>query len=522
MLQEKKMEPRLGPLDIVLYAAILCIHYPLRIAFATYRLIKATIVKAVSVPRQFLNYTILLLTGTEETLEKKLIDILNLLSTLPSYILGKLQSTSNLQNKTEGTNNELNQSTKKDNFETYLEIILSFKQKLSDIVYKLLVTIINIWGQLILFPLKLALFPLKVAKNVITTVLNFPDPQESTMEKKVNQSVFERIYNFFFIILRKVQFYLILIITKIEKLVYQLSELIRTTPRHLFDAIKQIYIRVLQAVALSMIFIYNLARYGLLYVIYYINIVMQKIKGKQPTEPTMQMQTASSLSSSPRDLQSLIKENSKLKDALTRSQRKNENHKCEQQIKDLQNQLRDVQLSFDKERQQYKRDIDKLKQELNQNNSEKLNEFNGERVKLQSEIKKLQNLIAEVQKENEQESRIKKQEAIDLDNERNQLQEQIQTLQLQVVSLQKQNETNALSYSENSQQMKVSFNAEREELQQEIQNLQNKIAELEEAQNKGKNNDRDHQVNDENEELSMKNNIDSVNKTKKKRVTTAY
>ncbi|KAK5641857.1 hypothetical protein RI129_010404 [Pyrocoelia pectoralis] len=502
MVQEKKMESRLGPLDVILYVAILCVHYPLRIVLASYRLIKATIVKAALIPRLILGYTTALLTIILESSEKKIIEILNVLASLPSYLLKKANQYTKLVTgkKSEISNDPKTGVKEEKDLTNYTELFTSLVKKASDTVYGFLVAFANVWRHILLLPLKLSLFPLKVAKNLITTLLNLPSDQKTEMDRGERRSLATHLGDYLFIVLANLQYYLIYVIAIIERLMSQLSSLARTTPRHIFDLIKIIYLRLLQFVAVTVIFLYNVGRYSFFYVFIFVSRALSRRRQGQVTESTAHTNSSSE------DLEVLVQENSKLKEALARAKTKNENHKCEQQIKDLEGQLGEIQVAFDKERQEYKREIDKLKQ-----SNKKSSDFNSERTKLQSEIHKLQGLIAEVQKENEEEGRIKKQEAIDLDNERNQLQEQIQTLQLQVVALQKQNEAQASS----RKQMEIDFEKEREDLLQEIEHLQKRVEEMEDAQNEGKNNDHD-QVSE------MKNNrVDSINKAKKK-VNSAY
>lgn len=503
MVQEKKMESRLGPLDVILYVAILCVHYPLRIVLASYRLIKATIVKAALIPRLILGYTITLLTIIVESSEKKIIDILNVLASLPSYLLNQYTGVFS-KKRSEISNDPKTEVKEEKDLTNYTEYITSVVKKTSDTVYGLLVACANFWRHILLLPLKLSLFPLKVAKNLIATLLNLRSDKKTEMDQGERRSVATHLSDYLFIVLASLQYYLIYVIAIIERLMSQLSSLVRTTPRHIFDLIQIIYLRFLRYVALTVIFIYNVGRYSFFYVFILVSRALRRPTQGQVTEST------APANSSGEDLEVLIQENSRLKEALARAKTTNENHKCEQQIKDLEGQLREVQVAFDKERHEYKREIDKLKQ-----SNPKSSEFNSERTQLQGEIQKLQALIAEVQKENEEEGRIKKQEAIDLDNERNQLQERIQTLQLQVVALQKQNEAQASSYSESRKKMEMDFEKEREDLLQELEHLQKRVDEMEDAKNEGKNND--------NDQLSeMKNNrVDSVNKAKKK-VNSAY
>uniref|UniRef100_A0A1Y1KUU6 Uncharacterized protein n=1 Tax=Photinus pyralis TaxID=7054 RepID=A0A1Y1KUU6_PHOPY len=488
MVQENDMESRLGPLDVVLYAAILCVHYPLRIFLASYRLIKATIVKAAAIPRQILGYVTVSLTIVLESSEKKIIDILNLLASLPSYLLGKLsfsRKSAELNSQTE--------TKQESDLTSYTEIVLSAVKRTSDAIYGFLVACANFWRHIILLPLKLSLIPLKAVKNLTETLLNIPSEQKTEMDRPHQQSVMSHCVDYLFIVLANFQFYLIYAIAIIEKLMTQLSSLFISTPRHLFHALQLLYLRCLQLLAVSVVFVYNTVRYTFFYIVLLVNRAVKK-----PPRGTLENGT---------DRETLIEENSKLREELIRAKTNNDNQKCEQQIKDLEGQLNEVQVAFGKEREEYQREIEKLKQSTHPT------EFNTERTKLQGEIQRLQALIAEVRRESEEEGRLKKKEAVDLDNERNQLQERIQNLQQQVVSLQKQNEAMASSYSESRKQMQAEFDKERKDLLREIEILQRNLEEMKEAQSEGKEND--HRV-------DQSNNVDSVNKAKKKNVNSAY
>ncbi|KAB0794188.1 hypothetical protein PPYR_13808 [Photinus pyralis] len=457
MVQENDMESRLGPLDVVLYAAILCVHYPLRIFLASYRLIKATIVKAAAIPRQILGYVTVSLTIVLESSEKKIIDILNLLASLPSYLLGKLsfsRKSAELNSQTE--------TKQESDLTSYTEIVLSAVKRTSDAIYGFLVACANFWRHIILLPLKLSLIPLKAVKNLTETLLNIPSEPKTEMDRPHQQSVMSHCVDYLFIVLANFQFYLIYAIAIIEKLMTQLSSLFISTPRHLFHALQLLYLRCLQLLAVSVVFVYNTVRYTFFYIVLLVNRAVKK-----PPRGTLENGT---------DRETLIEENSKLREELIRAKTNNDNQKCEQQIKDLEGQLNEVQVAFGKEREEYQREIEKLKQSTHPT------EFNTERTKLQGEIQRLQALIAEVRRESEEEGRLKKKEAVDLDNERNQLQERIQNLQQQVVSLQKQNEAMASSYSESRKQMQAEFDKERKDLLREIEILQRNLEEMKEAQ----------------------------------------
>lgn len=70
--------PKMGPFDIALYGVILCIHYPLKLTFATYRTSKAAVVTTVSLPRRTLDYALTTISSIKRTTESGIVGSINL------------------------------------------------------------------------------------------------------------------------------------------------------------------------------------------------------------------------------------------------------------------------------------------------------------------------------------------------------------------------------------------------------------------------------------------------------------
>jgi len=78
MSQQQQKEPKMGPVDLALYGVILCIHYPLKLTFATYRTSKAAVVNTVSLPRRTLNYTFSTVSSVKQGTERRVRETIDL------------------------------------------------------------------------------------------------------------------------------------------------------------------------------------------------------------------------------------------------------------------------------------------------------------------------------------------------------------------------------------------------------------------------------------------------------------
>lgn len=495
MVQEKQTKTKMDFPNVLLYAVILCVHYPLRIWFEIYKLVRIVLIKVVSFPKQFLIYTAVILTIIEELLENVVINLLTYIIAIPYYlfetgfkiVLNLLKLLKNESQSNEGVNV----------VQTKTPSVLLIMSKRAVAILFVVINTFETYALATLFlPIKILLYSLKVAKNIIYTTLN-------VMETKSNFETTHQLTKF-----------INWVLISTNNVILTVFDLITGTLRRLDKAIKTILNKCHHALLLSILVIFSIGEYLTLYLIFLFSVLT---KSRSDNKRNNTKSVINHKFDQELERQNLQQEIANLKDALKKHP---QIYSYEQQLIDFQKELLEANAKFDKEREQYKQEIEKLQQGQSDDNVQTRNSFNNERKKLQDEISQLQKLIAEVQKENEEENKLKKQEAIDLDNERNQLQEQIQNLQHEVVALQKQNETNALRYEELLKEQKDVSKKEQSVLEKQVQVLEDKVAELQRIENESKADNLsnhttgDVQINNTDDDKKNKN-LPSSNKKKK-------